>query len=60
MITEKRVSNDPDPDAVAALELMILERAVIEASVKWRTVYDADSRYALDRAIDALLKAREK
>lgn len=37
-----------------------LERAVIEAAVKWRTVYDADSRYALDRAIDTLLKSREK
>ena len=44
---------------IASLEWGVVEAAV-EAAVAWRKAYDANSRYALERAIDALIVAREK
>lgn len=62
MIIEKRVSDDPEPEAVRQLELMILERAVIESAIHWfnNTGFPTGTISPLRSAVDALLKVRDK
>lgn len=44
-------------NALAAIKLLA---PVVESAVRWRTVYDAPSRYELERAIDEYMKGQRE